>query len=67
MPLPKEVQQSLSYLRRKYKVSERDLVGLARKLQKEEEPTESWEQITKNYIEQRKRRIRNAHTNKTLP
>jgi hypothetical protein len=59
MPLPKEVRQSLSYLRRKYHVSERDLVGLAKKLQETEDVTEeSWEQITRKYLIQRNLRLR---------
>jgi len=48
----------LTYLRKRYKVSESDLVALAKKLQKSEENEESWEQITRNYIKQRKSRSR---------
>jgi hypothetical protein len=54
MPLSSEIGRSLAYLRKRYKVSERDLVALAKKLQKSEENEESWEQITQNYIKQRK-------------
>ena len=59
MPLSSEIARSLTYLRRKYKVSERDLVALAKKLQKSEENEESWEQITQNYLKQRKIRAAN--------
>jgi hypothetical protein len=58
MPLSSEIAKSLTYLRRKYKVSERDLVALARKLHIQEEPEESWEEITQNYLKQRKNRKR---------
>jgi hypothetical protein len=58
MPLSNEIARSLSYLRSKYKVSERDLVALAKKLQKSEEPEESWEEITRNYLKQRKIRAK---------
>ena len=56
MPLSNEIAKSLGYLRAKYKVSERDLVSLAKKLTKAEEPEESWEEITQNYLKQRKQR-----------
>jgi hypothetical protein len=59
MPLNNEIAKSLGYLRAKYKVTERDLVALAKKLQKSEEPEESWEEITKNYLKQRKIRAAN--------
>jgi hypothetical protein len=58
MPLSSEIAKSLTYLRRKYKVSERDLVALAKKLSNVEEPEESWEEITQNYLRQRKNRKR---------
>jgi hypothetical protein len=58
MPLSSEIAKSLTYLRKRYKVSESDLVALAKKLQKSEENEESWEQITRNYIKQRKSRSR---------
>lgn len=45
---------SLTYLRKKYKVSERDLVALAKKLQVEPENEETWEEITRNYLKQRR-------------
>jgi hypothetical protein len=59
MPLSSEIARSLTYLRKRYKVSERDLVALAKKLQKSEENEESWEQITQNYLKQRKIRAAN--------
>jgi hypothetical protein len=58
MPLTSEVARSLSYLRKRYNVSERDLVALAKKLEAQEEPEESWEQIVRNYKTQRQRRLR---------
>jgi hypothetical protein len=58
MPLTSEVARSLSYLRKRYNVSERDLVALAKKLEAQEEPEESWEQIVQNYKRQRMRRRR---------
>jgi hypothetical protein len=58
MPLSSEISKSLTYLRRKYKVSERDLVSLAKKLSNTEEQEESWEEVTQNYLKQRKNRKR---------
>jgi hypothetical protein len=58
MPLTNEVAKSLSYLRKRYQVSERDLVALAKELQPQEEPEESWEHIVQNYKQQRMRRRR---------
>jgi hypothetical protein len=67
MALPSDVAKSLSYLRKRYNVSEQDLVNLAKKLQKKEEPEESWEQITVRYLRNRqgrfarqRRKLRNA-------
>ena len=67
MALPSEVAKSLSYLRKRYKVSERDLVNLAKKLQVKEEPEESWEEFTQRILRNRQgrfarhtRRMRNA-------
>ena len=54
MPLSSEIAKSLAYLRKRYKVSEKDLVSLAKKLSSSEEPEESWEEITQNYLKQRK-------------
>jgi len=59
MPLSSEIAKSLTYLRKRYKVSEKDLVVLAKKLSQVEEPEESWEQITQNYLNQRKNRAIN--------
>jgi len=64
MPLSNEIARSLTYLRKKYKVSERDLVALAKKLQKSEENEESWEEITQNYLKQRKIRAKVAGMDK---
>lgn len=58
MPLSSELAKSLSYLRKRYKVSERDLVALAKRLQNQEYE-ESWEEITQNYLKQRKYRAIN--------
>jgi hypothetical protein len=58
MPLNSEIAKSLRYLRLRYKVSERDLVSLAKKLSNVEEQEESWEEITLNYLKQRKNRKR---------
>ena len=54
MPLSSEVRRALSYLRKRYKVSEPDLVALAKKLQSGEEE-ESWEDITRKYLLNRRR------------
>ena len=59
MALNSEVVKALSYLRRRYKVKERDLVALGKKFQTKEEPEESWEEITQNYLKQRKIRAIN--------
>jgi hypothetical protein len=59
MPLSSEIGKSLRYLRLRYKVSEPDLVALAKRLQKSEENEESWEEITQNYLKQRKIRASN--------
>ena len=59
MPLSSEIARSLTYLRKRYRVSEPDLVALAKKLQKSEENEESWEEITQNYLKQRKIRASN--------
>jgi hypothetical protein len=57
MPLSNEVAKSLSYLRRRYKVSERDLTSLAKKLEIRQEPEESWEEITVRYLRNRQGRF----------
>jgi hypothetical protein len=59
MPLSNEIARSLTYLRKKYRVSEKDLVALAKKLSTVEESEESWEEITQNYLKQRKSRTVN--------
>jgi hypothetical protein len=55
MPLSSEARKALGFLRNRYKVSEKDLVDIARKLQTEEELEESWEQITQRYLNRRRR------------
>jgi hypothetical protein len=57
MPLNSEVAKSLTYLRRRYKVSERDLVSLAKKLEVRQEPEESWEEITLRSLRNRQGRF----------
>jgi hypothetical protein len=58
MALRSEVAKSLNYLRQRYKVSERDLMSLAKKLNKHnEEPEESWEEITVRYLRNRQGRF----------
>jgi hypothetical protein len=57
MPLSNEVAKSLTYLRRRYKVSERDLMSLAKKLEVRQEPEESWEEITIRYLRNRQGRF----------
>jgi hypothetical protein len=56
--LSNEVAKSLSYLRRKYKVSERDLMAIAKKLNKHsDEPEETWEELTVRYLRNRQGRF----------
>jgi hypothetical protein len=57
MVLPSEVAKSLSYLRRTYHVSERDLTSLAKKLTVKQEPEESWEEIVLRYKRNRQGRF----------
>jgi hypothetical protein len=45
MALNSDVSRALSYLRRRYKVKERDLVALAKKFKSAEEPEETWDEI----------------------
>jgi hypothetical protein len=56
MPLNNEIASSLQYLRKRYKVSEPDLVALAKRLQAGEESEESWEDLTRDYLEKKRRR-----------
>ena len=56
MPLSSEIAKSLGYLRKRYGVSEPDLVALARKLSIQEDPEESWEEITQRYLTQKRKR-----------
>jgi hypothetical protein len=64
MPLSSGLARSLAYLRRKYKVSEKDLVALAKKLEFSEEPEESWEEIVQRTFRQRKIRAKVAKLDK---
>ena len=60
MPLPSHIAKPLAYLRKRYQVSERDLVALAKKLYNLEESEQSWEEIVHNYKKGRDaRRSRN--------
>jgi hypothetical protein len=64
MALNSDVAKALSYLRRRYKVSERDLVGLAKKFKSAEEPEETWEEITQRALRNRKGRFTSANRKK---
>jgi hypothetical protein len=57
MPLPSNVGKSLTFLRQKYKVSERDLTSLAKKLSITQEPEESWEEIVIRSLRNRQGRF----------
>lgn len=57
MTLNHDVVKALSYLRKRYKVSERDLMGLAKKFNSGTEPEESWEEITVRYLRDRQGRF----------
>jgi hypothetical protein len=57
MALPSEVAKSLTFLRRRYKVSERDLTALAKKLTVKEEPEEDWEEIVIRSLRNRQGRF----------
>ena len=54
MVLSNNIQKSLSYLRHRYKVKERDLVALAKKFKTAEEPEESWEEIVQRSLRNQK-------------
>ena len=54
MALSNEVNRALGYLRKRYKVSERDLVALARKFKTAEEPEVSWEEIVQRSLRNKK-------------
>jgi len=58
MPLSSGLAKSLAYLRKRYRVSERDLVALANKLEFQEEPEESWEEIVQRTFKMRKNRAK---------
>lgn len=58
MPLSSGLAKSLAYLRKRYRVSERDLVALANKLEIQEEPEESWDEIVQRTFKQRKIRAK---------
>jgi hypothetical protein len=57
MALPSEIAKSLTFLRHRYKVSERDLTSLAKKLTSKAEPEESWEQIVIRSLRNRQGRF----------
>lgn len=57
MALPSELAKSLTFLRKRYKVSEKDLVSLAKKLRVKEEPEESWEEIVMRFKRNRQGRF----------
>ena len=59
MPLNKEIARSLAYLRKKYKVSDPDLLAIGKKLSQEQETEESWEEIVQKSLEMRKKRAIN--------
>jgi hypothetical protein len=62
MALDNDLTRSLSFLRRRYKVSERDLVALAKKLKKHDvEPEETWEEITQRALRNRRGRFTKQH------
>ena len=64
MPLDKDIAKSLSYLRRKYKVTERDLVSIAKKLHKAgTKPEETWEEITQRTLRNRQGRFTRVRGN----
>jgi hypothetical protein len=54
MTLNSDVSKALSYLRRRYKVKERDLVALAKKFNSAEEPEVTWEEIVQRSLRNRK-------------
>lgn len=54
MALSNEISSSLRYLRKRYRVSESDLVALARKLSAAEEQEESYEELTREYLRKKR-------------
>jgi hypothetical protein len=65
MALNSDIAKSLAYLRKRYKVSERDLVSLAKKLQKHDiEPEVTWEEITQRTLRNRQGRFARATNRK---
>ena len=50
MILNRDVSKALSYLRKRYKVKDRDLVALAKKFRSAEEPGETWEEIVQRSL-----------------
>jgi hypothetical protein len=60
MPLGADLAKSLTYLRQKYKVSERDLIALAKRLQQAQEPEDNFEENLQKYLAQRRNRRRNG-------
>lgn len=57
MALNSDVGKALSFLRRRYKVSERDLVGLAKKFNQAVEPEVTWEEIVQRSLRNKQGRF----------
>jgi hypothetical protein len=57
MPLNHGVAKTLSFLRKKYNVKERDLVAIAKKFESASEPEETWEDIMIRTMRNRKGRF----------
>ena len=56
MSVSHELASALHYLRRRYKVSEPDLLAIAKKLQKEEDFEENWDEIVQKSLKNRRKR-----------
>ena len=54
MPVGHELASALHYLRQRYRVSEKDLLAIAKKLEKEEDFEESWDDILQKTLKRRK-------------
>jgi hypothetical protein len=55
MPLNKGAIESLKYLRKRYNVSESDLLAIAKTLNEETSDDDDWERRMQEYLVQRKR------------
>jgi hypothetical protein len=60
VPLSHDVVKTLSFLRHKYKVKERDLVSIAKKFKSASEPEETWEDIMIRTMRNRQGRFTKA-------